>query len=224
VSSSDQRIHFADPRPEVRALRIVTVDSKQLFARADAGLPRSKEDKDPADGEALSEITRVIKAVATAKNFDFVLQDPPFQSGDNDVTPMILAAMRNEPSFDQAVASVYFKVGFVNTPRIFRDAPAAKRAAKSLGEEFHDRDVALQAMAKRVEKGEVGRDHFESVRKGFREDLQKRQKEENVRIITAANRGIKEIASREGFDLILQNVVWASPSTDMTQSVMSYLQ
>jgi hypothetical protein len=43
------------------------------------------------------------------------------------------------------------KVGYVNTQRIFRDAPAAQKAGKKLEGEFAKRDQDLQRMAKQLQ-------------------------------------------------------------------------
>ena len=45
-------------------------------------------------------------------------------------------------------AAAELKVGYVNTQRIFRDAPAAQKAGKKLEGEFAKRDQDLQRMAK----------------------------------------------------------------------------
>ena len=43
------------------------------------------------------------------------------------------------------------KIGYVNTQRIFRDAPAAVKAQKKLDSEFSRRDQDLQKMAKQLQ-------------------------------------------------------------------------
>jgi len=43
------------------------------------------------------------------------------------------------------------KVGYVNTQRIFRDAPAAQKVAKKLEGEFAKRDQDLQRMSKQLQ-------------------------------------------------------------------------
>ena len=46
---------------------------------------------------------------------------------------------------------VYKRQGYVNTQRLFRDAPAAVRAAKKIEQEFSKRDQDLQRLAKQVQ-------------------------------------------------------------------------
>ena len=144
------------------------------------------------------------------------------------------------------VEAAELKVGYVNTQRIFRDAPAAQKAAKKLEGEFAKRDQELQRMAKQLqglqenleknsvtmseterrakekEFGELSRE-FQRRQREFREDLNLRQNEENAAVIEKANKAIKQIADAEKFDLILQDVVWVSPRLDITDRVIKAL-
>ncbi len=144
------------------------------------------------------------------------------------------------------VAAAELKVGYVNTQRIFRDAPAAHKAAKKLEGEFAKRDQELQRMAKQLqglqenleknavtmaeserrskekEFGDLSRE-FQRKQREFREDLNLRQNEENAAVIEKANRAIKQIAEADKFDLILQDVVWVSPRLDITERVIKAL-
>ena len=143
-------------------------------------------------------------------------------------------------------AAAELKVGYVNTQRIFRDAPAAQKAGKKLEGEFAKRDQELQKMAKQLqglqenleknsvtmaeterrakekEFGELSRE-FQRRQREFREDLNLRQNEENAAVIEKANKAIKQIAEAEKFDLILQDVVWVSPRLDITERVIKAL-
>lgn len=145
-----------------------------------------------------------------------------------------------------ADASAELKVGFVNTQRIFRDAPAAVKAAKKLEAEFSKRDQDLQRIAKQLETlqtklekesvtmseserrnkerefGELNRD-FQRKQREFREDLNLRQNEENGAVIEKANKAIKQIAETEKYDLIVQDVVWVNPKLDITDKVIKAL-
>ena len=51
----------------------------------------------------------------------------------------------------QVMAADALKIGYVNTQRIFRDAPSAVRAAKKIEAEFSKRDQDLQRMAKQLQ-------------------------------------------------------------------------
>ncbi|PKO87084.1 MAG: hypothetical protein CVU18_11995 [Betaproteobacteria bacterium HGW-Betaproteobacteria-12] len=161
------------------------------------------------------------------------------------VKSLVLAALTSTLLVTGATAAE-LKVGYVNTQRIFRDAPAAQKAAKKLESEFAKRDQDLQRMAKQLqglqenleknsvtmaesdrrakekEFGELSRE-FQRRQREFREDLNLRQNEENAAVIEKANRAIKQIAETDKFDLILQDVVWVSPRLDITERVIKAL-
>lgn len=161
------------------------------------------------------------------------------------VKSILMASMMSALFVTGAFANE-LKVGYVNTQRIFRDAPAAQKAAKKLESEFSKRDQDLQRMAKQLqglqenleknsvtmtesdrrakekEFGELSRE-FQRKQREFREDLNLRQNEENAAVIEKANKAIKQIAETEKFDLILQDVVWVSPKLDVTDRVIKAL-
>jgi outer membrane protein len=158
---------------------------------------------------------------------------------------LVLASLMSA-LFVTGVEANELKVGYVNTQRIFRDAPAAQKAAKKLEGEFSRRDQELQKMAKQLqglqenleknsvtmaesdrrnkekEFGELSRE-FQRKQREFREDLNLRQNEENAAVIEKANKAIKQIAEAEKYDLVLQDVVWVSPKLDMTDRVIKAL-
>ena len=158
---------------------------------------------------------------------------------------LLLALMMVLP-VSYASAAEAMKIGYVNTQRIFRDAPTAKEAAARIESEFSKRDQELQRMAKQLqgmqealeknavtmsenerrskekEFGDLSRE-FQRRQREFREDLNLRQNEENAAVIERANRAIKQIAESDKFDLILQDVVWVSPRLDITERVIKAL-
>ncbi len=158
---------------------------------------------------------------------------------------LILASLLSALAITSVSASE-LKVGYVNTQRIFRDAPAAQKAAKKLEGEFAKRDQDLQRMAKQLqglqenleknavtmaeterrskekEFSELSRE-FQRRQREFREDLNLRQNEENAAVIEKANKAIKQIAEADKFDLVLQDVVWVSPRLDITDRVIKAL-
>ncbi len=158
---------------------------------------------------------------------------------------LVLASLMSALFF-AGEAAAELKVGYVNTQRIFRDAPAAQKAGKKLEGEFAKRDQELQRMAKQLqglqenleknsvtmaeterrakekEFGELSRE-FQRRQREFREDLNLRQNEENAAVIEKANKAIKQIAEADKYDLILQDVVWVSPKLDITDRVIKAL-
>ena len=140
-----------------------------------------------------------------------------------------------------------YKIGFVNTERLFRDAAPAKRAQQKLEKEFAARDAEIQKLAKQVrdlqallekdgitmadaerrnrerDLANLSRDLTRSQRE-FREDLNLRRNEEFASVQDRANKVIQQIAEAEKFDLIIQDpVVYASQKIDITEKVIKAL-
>jgi len=160
------------------------------------------------------------------------------------IATLIVAFVAALPAYQAVAAEI--KIGYVTTQRIFRDAPAAQKAAKKIESEFSKRDQDLQAMAKQLqglqgdlekngvtmaesdrrrkerELNDLARD-FQRKQREFREDLNLRQNEENAAIIEKANKAIKQIFDAEKFDLILQDAVLVSPKLDITDKVIKAL-
>lgn len=158
---------------------------------------------------------------------------------------LLIALMAVFP-VSQTLAADAVKIGYVNTQRIFRDAPSAVKAAKKIEAEFSKRDQELQRMAKQLQSmqenletnamtmsetdrrtkekslNDLSRE-FQRKQREFREDLNLRQNEENTAIIDKANRAIRQIAESEKYDLILQDVVWVSQQLDITDKVIKAL-
>lgn len=161
------------------------------------------------------------------------------------IATLLVALMASLP-VSSVSALETLKVGYVNTQRIFRDAPTAVKAAKKIEAEFSRRDQDLQRIAKQLQTmqetleknaltlseserrlkekdlNELSRD-FQRKQREFREDLNLRQNEENAAIIEKANKAIKQLAESEKYDLIVQDVVWVSPKLDVTDKIIKAL-
>ncbi len=144
-------------------------------------------------------------------------------------------------------AAADFKIGFVNTERVFRDAAPAVRAQKKIEQEFAKRDQEMQKTAEQIRKlqegleknsvtmseterrnkerefGELNKD-FQRKQREFREDLNQRRNEELAAVLERANRTIKAIAESEKYDIIFQEAVYASPRIDITDKVIKALE
>ena len=145
-----------------------------------------------------------------------------------------------------AIASDY-KIGFVNTERLFREAAPAKRAQAKIEKEFATRDAEIQKLAKQVRDVQATLDRdsatmsetdrrnkerdlanqsrdLQRMQREFREDLNLRRNEELAGIQERANKVIQQIAADEKYDLILQDpVVYASQRIDITDRVIKAL-
>lgn len=139
-----------------------------------------------------------------------------------------------------------FKMGFVNTERIFREAPSAKQAQAKLEQEFSKREKelvdagnTLKAASEKFEKEaptlsesqrnnrqkqlvEQDRD-FQRKRREFQEDLNARKNEEQQVVVERANRAVKQVAESEKYDVIFQEAVYVNPKHDITDKVIKAL-
>jgi outer membrane protein len=139
-----------------------------------------------------------------------------------------------------------FRVGFVNTDRIFREANTAKAAQAKLEQEFSRREKELNdlgnALKTASEKFEreaptlaesqrqqrqrqlIEQDReFQRKRREFQEDLNARKNEELQQVLDRANRVVKQVAEQEKYDLILQEAVYINPKHDITDKVIRAL-
>lgn len=138
------------------------------------------------------------------------------------------------------------KIGYVNSERVLREASPAKAAQEKLQAEFgkRERELAeqaarLKAAADKLEKDaptlaeaertrrqrelvELDRD-LQRKRREFQEDLNQRRNEELASVVERANRVIKQIFDAEKYDVILQEVIFASPRVDITEKVIKAL-
>ena len=155
-----------------------------------------------------------------------------------------LAALLAVPGFAQGAD---YKIGFVNSERLFREAAPAKRAQTKLEKEFAGRDAEIQKLGKQVrdlqatlekdgvtmaendrrakerDLANMSRD-LQRIQREFREDLNLRRNEELTAVQERANKVIQQIAIDEKFDLIIQDpVIYASPRIDVTERVIKAL-
>ena len=138
------------------------------------------------------------------------------------------------------------KIGYVSLDRVLRDAAPAKAAQAKIEVEFSKREKEgaelanrLKAAADKLEKdaptlpeAERSRRQRELVdqdrelqrkRREFQEDLNQRKNEEVAAVVDRANKVIKQIFESEKYDLIQQDVVFASPKVDITDKVIKSL-
>lgn len=145
-----------------------------------------------------------------------------------------------------AAQAADMRIGFVNTEKVFRDSQLAIKAQKKLEKEFQGRELELQKLVKQArdlqaflekegltlseaERGKKQKDlanisrDLQHEQRAFREDLNQRKNEEFASVQERARKAIMDIAEREKYDLILENVVYASPKVDITDRVLKSL-
>jgi outer membrane protein len=149
-------------------------------------------------------------------------------------------------SLPVAAQTTNLKIGYVNTEKLFRDSQLAVNAQKKLEKEFNAREQNIQKLVKQardlqsfLEKegltlsesertkrqkdlANISRD-LQHDQRTFREDLNQRKNEEFAAVQERARKAITDIAEKEKFDVILENVVFASPRVDITDRVLKSL-
>ena len=138
------------------------------------------------------------------------------------------------------------RIGYVSGERVLRDSMPAKAAQAKLEAEFSKREKDLSDTAARLkatsdklekdaptlaeaERSRRQRDlveqdrEFQRKRREFQEDLNQRKNEELASVVERANRVIKQIFDAEKYDVILQEVVFASGRVDITDKVIKAL-
>ena len=138
------------------------------------------------------------------------------------------------------------KIGYVNSERVLREATPAKAAQTKLEAEFGKREKELNDVANRLkasgdklekdsptladsERSRRQRDLVEQdrdlqrKRREFQEDLNQRRNEELAAVVERANRAIKQIFDSEKYDVILQDVIFASGRVEITDKVIKIL-
>ncbi|MDP2371226.1 OmpH family outer membrane protein [Rhodoferax sp.] len=139
-----------------------------------------------------------------------------------------------------------FRMGFVNTDRIFKEASTAKAAQAKLEQEFSKREkelvdlgASLKTLVDKFEREsptlsesqknsrqkqmlEQDRD-FQRKRREFQEDLNSRKNEELQQVLERANKVVKQVAEAEKYDVVIQEAVYISPKHDITDKVIKAL-
>ena len=139
-----------------------------------------------------------------------------------------------------------FRVGFVNTDRIFKEATSAKAAQAKLEQEFSKREKELldqgaalkslddkfqrevptlsesQRSTRQKQLVDLDRD-LQRKRREFQEDLNSRKNEELQLVLERANKVVKQVAEAEKYDLVLQEAVYINPKHDITDKVIKVL-
>lgn len=140
-----------------------------------------------------------------------------------------------------------YKLGFINTQRVFQDSQMAKAVNKKLELEFSKQEQDIQKSVKQArelqtllekdgltlsetertkkerELATLSRD-IQRTQRELREDFNRRRNEEFASVQDRARKVIREIAEKEKFDLIVETMVYASPRVDITERVLKALE
>ncbi len=149
-------------------------------------------------------------------------------------------------TFAVSATAQELKIGYVNSEKVLREAVPAKAAQAKLEAEFGKRErdlneaaLRLKTAADKLDKDSPTLAETEKVRRQrelveqdrdlqrkrreFQEDLNQRRNEELASVVERANRVIRQIFEAEKYDLILQEVVFASNRVDITDKVIRVL-
>jgi outer membrane protein len=150
------------------------------------------------------------------------------------------------PAAASAQRTGELKIGFVNVEKLQRESVPAQRALKKLEREFATRQAEVEKLAKRLRDASAAFDKeqltmsddtrrakqreletlsrdAQRAQRELREDENLRRNEELLALQERAQRAIQRIAEAEKFDIILQDVVYASSRVDITERVLKAL-
>ena len=163
------------------------------------------------------------------------------------VAPALQAQGESAPA--ETPQRVYFyKIGFVNTGTVLREAPQARRVEERLKSEFETRekqlkakqaelleiesklksegDIMSQAARRKLERElrlKLSQLKFEQ--QEFREDQNLRRNEEIRNLQTVISAALKRLGDEEKFDLILtEGVSYVSDAIDVTPRIIEMLK
>jgi outer membrane protein len=144
-------------------------------------------------------------------------------------------------------AQAQAKIGVVNVARLLQESPQAQAASQALEGEFANRkrelqnmerdlksreekltkDGATMAEAERRNQEKALRDSqrdFARKQNEFVEDLNVRRNEALGQLQRTVLQEVQTYAKNAGLDLVVADALYASPSVDITQQVLSALQ
>nr|WP_237735487.1 molecular chaperone Skp [Serratia fonticola] len=141
------------------------------------------------------------------------------------------------------------KIAVVNVSSIFQQLPARETVAKQLESEFKGRAGELQNMERdlqtkmqklqrdgstmkasdrtKMEKDVMAqREKFSQKAQAFEQDNRRRQMEERNKILSRIQDAVKAVASKEGYDVVIDAnaVAYAGTSKDITADVLKQVK
>jgi len=196
----------------VNLTRVAFINTDQLFK-----LTHKAKDK-----ESLDFLNSRLKSFAEKYDIGLVLQEAVYINPKADVTA-ILTLYINGKSFSNdfvsnlPTANVNF-IKFINTDRIFKETVIGKNAQNNLEKEFKIRENELASFSNK------SNDIFIKKKEKFQNDLNIRKNEELQKVIKIANENIIKFSREMNIDLVLQEVVYISPSLDITNQIISLMR
>lgn len=142
-----------------------------------------------------------------------------------------------------APAQAQSKIAVVNFERILRESKQSKDAEKRLESQFKQKEAELNDLANRLRQAgdklekdnvtlsesqrrdrqnqlaDMDRD-FQRRQRDLRDEVGQRKQAEFAEVVNSANRAIKSVAEKEGFDIVFQEAAYANPKVDITDRVL----
>ena len=138
------------------------------------------------------------------------------------------------------------RIAYVNSDKVMRDALPAQAGWVKFEAEFNKRDkeigelgTRLKLAASKLDKESptlteqererrqrelIDQDRdLQRKRRAYQEDLTQRRNDEMIALRDRAQSAIRQIAEQERYDLIVQEVFYASPRIDITEKVIKLL-
>ena len=141
------------------------------------------------------------------------------------------------------------KIAIVNVASIFQQMPAREAVAKQLENEFKSRATDLQSQERdlqtkmqrlqrdgstmkasdrsKLEKDVMAqREAFSTKAQAFEQDNRRRQMEERNKILSRIQDAVKSVASKEGYDVVIDAnaVAYAANAKDITADVLKQVK
>ncbi|UVK78992.1 MAG: periplasmic chaperone Skp [Sodalis sp. Ffu] len=152
-----------------------------------------------------------------------------------------------QPSPTSALAAD--KIAVVNVSNIFEQSPQTAIVAKELENEFKDRATELQSIKRdlqtKMQRLQLAgpsmkdnersaleklvmtqREDFSNKAQAFEQDNHRRQTEERNKILSRIQDAVRNIASKEGYDVVIDAnaVAYASNAKDITDDVVKQVK
>lgn len=148
--------------------------------------------------------------------------------------------------FATSVYAQELKIGFVDAVRLIEEAPQGERSLANLEKEFSPRDREIRQLRDDLRQNEsdleknslvmkpadldrlqdtikTQRRKLKRIQAEFKEDYNLRRNEELQKLQQIVTEAIIEIAESEGYDLIVQQAVFASKNINITEKVLKKL-
>jgi outer membrane protein len=159
---------------------------------------------------------------------------------------LVAAAAAGAALLAQPVLAAEAKIAVVRSADIFQKAPQYKAAEDKMKAEFDKRKTELEAQGKQLgedikkyqrdgdimsasDRAKTEKDlntrqvDFQYAQKKFQEDLSARDRDLTKSLTETIKTVIVQLAKEKGYDVILQDPVYAAPDVDITDEVLKRL-